>query len=220
MAYSSSNVTDGDDVLASQYNNIRADLTRTIDGNGNITADIVNEKNTGSGVTIDNALIKDGAYSGTDGTFTGTVQAGTVKSNTLSEKNAGSGVTIDNMKIKDGKIETANSVVEANYTDGSIKNEHINSSAEIARSKMQGVIGNAHGGGDAEKNRKMDWGSWWGQTYKQVLDTQLSYVEVVVLGSSGGDHGFDVEARDGGNNKFSIQCDAANIPFYWVAIGY
>ena len=48
-----------------------------------------------------------------------------VSTDTISEVTSGAGVTIDGLNIKDSKLNTANSVVEDNYTDGSIKPEHL-----------------------------------------------------------------------------------------------
>lgn len=49
----------------------------------------------------------------------------TPKVNTINEETAANGVTVDGLNIKDGKLNTNDSVVTANYTDGSIKPEHL-----------------------------------------------------------------------------------------------
>lgn len=57
--------------------------------------------------------------------FANTPTLTTPKVNTINEETAANGVTIDGLNLKDGKLNTNDSVVEANYTDGSIKPEHL-----------------------------------------------------------------------------------------------
>lgn len=59
-----------------------------------------------------------------DGTHTD-ITATSLSTDTITEKTGAAGVTIDGLLIKDSKLATADSVVTANYTDGSVKPEHL-----------------------------------------------------------------------------------------------
>lgn len=56
---------------------------------------------------------------------TATISNPTLTTDTISEYTGANGVAVDGLNIKDGKLNTANSVVEANYTDASVKPEHL-----------------------------------------------------------------------------------------------
>lgn len=66
---------------------------------GGVSVDTVNELTSGSGVTLDSVLLKDGEVtaSGTNGVIT----------NTISERSSGSGVTIDSVLLKDGEVQAS-----------------------------------------------------------------------------------------------------------------
>lgn len=102
-----------------------------------IVTDVIDEKTSAAGVTIEGVLIKDGAVtptalgglvadviaektSGTGVTIDGTLvkdggvstaDAAAITTNTVSEKTAGSGVTVDSLLVKDGGIGTAGTAV-------------------------------------------------------------------------------------------------------------
>ena len=77
------------------------DLTVTGDATitGSFLTDIISEKTSAAGVTIDSVLLKDNAVTATNVTATTALL-----SNTISERTAGSGVTIDSVQLKDGTI--------------------------------------------------------------------------------------------------------------------
>lgn len=77
-------VTGQMDVLNSAIKNRHLDLT------GGVDVDTVNEKTSGTGVTLDGVLLKDSE----------------VTTDTINEKTAAAGVTIDSLQIKDQKLIT------------------------------------------------------------------------------------------------------------------
>jgi len=90
-----------------------------LSANNTIFTNTISERTTGSGVTIDGLLIKDGAIPGlppasvpdplTVGTVTTTTE---LKTDVISEENPGSGVTIDGLLIKDGAIPNLSSIIQ------------------------------------------------------------------------------------------------------------
>ena len=92
------------------------ELILDADADTSITAD--------SDDTIDIKIASADDFQFTANTFT-SLSGSAIKTNTINETTAASGVTIDGLQIKDSALVTANSVVTANYSDGSILQEHL-----------------------------------------------------------------------------------------------
>ena len=92
---------DGQHVKAGFWNNLVTWLLAMFPALGSANINTISEYTSGSGVTVDDVLIKDGS----------------IKIDTVTEKTSGSGVAIDGLTIKDGKA-GATTAVTANATGG------------------------------------------------------------------------------------------------------
>lgn len=96
-------------------------------GTTGFKTDVVDESTSGSGVTVDGLLIKDGQIQGT----------APILADTISEKTAATGVTIDSLLIKDGLI-SANFIARATIAVANATGGGTNSGLTLALTRLDG----------------------------------------------------------------------------------